>query len=469
MAETFAYDVFLSHSSRDKDVVRELAQRLKAAGLRVWFDEWDIKPGNMIGLQIEKALEQSRVLVLAMTDNAFGSDWVSLERQTVLFRDPTNANRRFIPILLGDVKIPDTLHQFAYVDWRDRSDDQFERLLSACQTSQYCLRKAATTKDKDGPAAPLDASRAEGATLHRRAIRYSPALIKEWKTSLTNGYWSEVLDCRDETLLHDLVSLVGQVFADRSVPKSCISNSQVAIMELCRNVSQHATKPSALVEVAIDHEVGRLVVEVTSQGSPFSLEKALAKYESSEQRPCLHGFQNLLTNGVLHVSHLAGNNTVRFDCILPPPTDDHATTLVISLSFSSVQIGANHYQYAQWLNVIGIPDRHGSPFVRPDKGLIERTKTALVEAYNGCNPIQVQVLADPPKWSLSRTEISVIRCFSVLVSDISKDERFVISEVRTTIERQTPSLSLRHLKETLEKALEESQVRRSARGTKGFD
>jgi hypothetical protein len=35
MPETFAYDVFLSHSSEDKPVVRELAQRLKADGLRV--------------------------------------------------------------------------------------------------------------------------------------------------------------------------------------------------------------------------------------------------------------------------------------------------------------------------------------------------------------------------------------------------------------------------------------------------
>ena len=32
-------DVFLSHNSADKPVVvRELAERLRAAGMRVWFD-----------------------------------------------------------------------------------------------------------------------------------------------------------------------------------------------------------------------------------------------------------------------------------------------------------------------------------------------------------------------------------------------------------------------------------------------
>ena len=44
----YSYDIFLSHSSVDQPSVRELAERLQAAGLRVWFDEWCIKPGDDI-------------------------------------------------------------------------------------------------------------------------------------------------------------------------------------------------------------------------------------------------------------------------------------------------------------------------------------------------------------------------------------------------------------------------------------
>lgn len=94
MGEIFAYDVFLSHSSKDKPVVCGLAQRLKKNGLQVWFDEWEIKPGDMIGLKIENGLEQSRTLILVMSANAFSSEWVMLERHTAIFRDPTNAQRR---------------------------------------------------------------------------------------------------------------------------------------------------------------------------------------------------------------------------------------------------------------------------------------------------------------------------------------------------------------------------------------
>jgi hypothetical protein len=39
MADDFTYDVFLSHSAKDKAVVRAVAERLRADGLRVWFDE----------------------------------------------------------------------------------------------------------------------------------------------------------------------------------------------------------------------------------------------------------------------------------------------------------------------------------------------------------------------------------------------------------------------------------------------
>ncbi|MCH8242756.1 MAG: toll/interleukin-1 receptor domain-containing protein [Planctomycetes bacterium] len=103
------YDVFLSHASVDKPAVRELAARLKGDGLRVWLDEWVIQPGDSIPLAIEQGLESSRTLVLVMSQVAFDSEWVTLERHTALFRDPTNQQRRFIPLQLDDCDIKDSI------------------------------------------------------------------------------------------------------------------------------------------------------------------------------------------------------------------------------------------------------------------------------------------------------------------------------------------------------------------------
>jgi hypothetical protein len=139
MPGEFPYDVFLSHSAKDKrskpptlmhetggnPVVRDVAERLKKDRLRVWLDEWEIRPGDSIEspqsktAKIEKrskpptslddqggkGLERSRVLVLCMSANAFGSDWAQLESGTFRFRDPLNKERRFLPLRLDDAPI----------------------------------------------------------------------------------------------------------------------------------------------------------------------------------------------------------------------------------------------------------------------------------------------------------------------------------------------------------------------------
>ncbi|HPS90705.1 MAG TPA: TIR domain-containing protein [Methanothrix sp.] len=133
MADRFTYDVFLSHNSQDNSQVRKLAERLKDAGLRVWFDEWAIMPGDDIFLSIERGLEAARVQVLCLSPAALGSEWVTLERSTVLFRDPTNAGRRFVPLLLADCTLPDTLRRYKYVDFRQETQAAFDELLAACR------------------------------------------------------------------------------------------------------------------------------------------------------------------------------------------------------------------------------------------------------------------------------------------------------------------------------------------------
>ena len=134
MADGFTYDVFLSHSSRDKAVVRDVAERLRADGLRVWFDDWELKPGDSIPAKIEEGLEGSRVLVLCMSANAFGSDWATLEAGTFRFLDPLNKDRRFIPLRLDETPVKGSLAQFVYINWnKDDKDLEYLKLVEACR------------------------------------------------------------------------------------------------------------------------------------------------------------------------------------------------------------------------------------------------------------------------------------------------------------------------------------------------
>lgn len=144
MPDTFTYDVFISHSSKDKSAARDLAERLKADGLRVWLAAWELRPGEAAGHKIQQGLDQSRTLVLVLSANVSESEWVTFESQTILFSDPANPRRRLIPLRLDDTEIRGTLKQFAFFDWRPGSELSRQRLLMACHPSSTGVEGAGT-------------------------------------------------------------------------------------------------------------------------------------------------------------------------------------------------------------------------------------------------------------------------------------------------------------------------------------
>jgi parallel beta-helix repeat protein len=156
-ANPFQYDVFLSHNHQDKPQVRQLATRLRDAGLNVWFDEWSVRFGDDIYMAVEQGLEISQTLLLCLSPHALGSDWVTLERSTVLFRDPANKHRRFIPLLLADCTLPDTLRRYKYIDFRTADNTAFGQLLAACQNSPTAAPASPAPAAKATPTHIVDA------------------------------------------------------------------------------------------------------------------------------------------------------------------------------------------------------------------------------------------------------------------------------------------------------------------------
>jgi hypothetical protein len=129
----FQYDVFVSHSSKDKSMVRPIAERLRSDGLKVWFDEWEIQVGDNIPAKLEEGLEHSNILLLCMSANAYGSEWAQLESGTFRFRDPLNKARRLIPLRLDEAPVKGSLRQFLYIKWQpDASEQSYMKLFSAC-------------------------------------------------------------------------------------------------------------------------------------------------------------------------------------------------------------------------------------------------------------------------------------------------------------------------------------------------
>ena len=103
--DSFDFDVFLSHSSKDKPIVRPIAERLRNDGLRVWFDEWEIKPGESITGGIEKGLQECDVFLLMWSAAAKASKWVDTELRAAIRKRVEDAQLRLVPIMVDNTPL----------------------------------------------------------------------------------------------------------------------------------------------------------------------------------------------------------------------------------------------------------------------------------------------------------------------------------------------------------------------------
>jgi hypothetical protein len=199
MSAKFRFDVFLSHNAKDKPRVRKLAERLKSAGLRVWYDDWTVRSGDIIALKVDEGLEQSRVLLLCVSQNALESGWVALERSTAVHRDPANDDRRFIPLLLTDCDLPDTLRRYKYVDFRDEAEAAFTELLTVCRPD---AAEASAAAERLAPAKPKRAEKQVGKTQPLAVFERKLTGHKGWVHSVavsSDGKWV-ASGCQDKTV-----------------------------------------------------------------------------------------------------------------------------------------------------------------------------------------------------------------------------------------------------------------------------
>lgn len=75
-----AYDVFISHASEDKDdFVRELAEKSKVAGLKVFYDEMTLTWGDSLRAKIDYGLANSRFGVVVLSEAFFQKEWPQRE------------------------------------------------------------------------------------------------------------------------------------------------------------------------------------------------------------------------------------------------------------------------------------------------------------------------------------------------------------------------------------------------------
>jgi len=82
------WDVFVSHASEDKDsFVRPLVGALTSAGLKVWFDEQELKVGDSLRRSIDRGLVRSRFGIVVISPSFLAKHWPQKELDGLVSRE----------------------------------------------------------------------------------------------------------------------------------------------------------------------------------------------------------------------------------------------------------------------------------------------------------------------------------------------------------------------------------------------
>ncbi len=92
-----SYDVFISHASEDKAIVRELVIALQEKGLTVWFDEISMQIGDSLRRSIDSGLSNSRFGIVIVSPEFMAKPWTNYELDGIV-SSTLSGKQQMLPI-----------------------------------------------------------------------------------------------------------------------------------------------------------------------------------------------------------------------------------------------------------------------------------------------------------------------------------------------------------------------------------
>ncbi len=123
-----AKKVFISYAHEDRAWVEELAKGLNAKGVPLFYDKWDIKPGDSIVQRIfEEGLAQCGLFAVVLSRASAASKWVRDELDAATVQRIEGVTR-VVPLLKEDCEIPVSLRARLWLDMRAGMEEGVDRL-----------------------------------------------------------------------------------------------------------------------------------------------------------------------------------------------------------------------------------------------------------------------------------------------------------------------------------------------------
>ena len=96
------YSCFISYSTKDEEFARRLYSRMRDEHLRVWFAPEDVKGGQKLYEQIERAIQLHDRLLIVLSQDSMQSEWVITEIRNARRTEVEEKRRKLFPISLVD-------------------------------------------------------------------------------------------------------------------------------------------------------------------------------------------------------------------------------------------------------------------------------------------------------------------------------------------------------------------------------
>ncbi|WP_067488511.1 tetratricopeptide repeat protein [Actinomadura hibisca] len=121
--------VFISYAPTDAAWVRALTPPLLEAGVAIAYDALVLGPGAVAVHRLEDAIRDSAAGLLITSRAALSEAWVR-EEYAALMRRSIEGGRRFVPVLIEDVELPEFAANRYCCDLRNADGEEFARRVS---------------------------------------------------------------------------------------------------------------------------------------------------------------------------------------------------------------------------------------------------------------------------------------------------------------------------------------------------
>lgn len=103
--EDFQWDVFISYRSPDRPASERIARKLTEMGLKVWWDDWEVRPGSDFQSALWEALRKCWATIVLVGPSTVGG-WQEREVKAAIDAQ-VKANKPVIPVFLPEISNPD--------------------------------------------------------------------------------------------------------------------------------------------------------------------------------------------------------------------------------------------------------------------------------------------------------------------------------------------------------------------------